>query len=221
MLEIFETFESLENIAEPRQGLATANNDRFLRLWFEVHLQNIGFGLDSRQDAEKSKNKWFSYNKGGEFRKWYGNQDFLVNWEKDGKELEDFKPKAVIRNPDYYFKPSVTWSFVSSSYFAVRKSDKGFIFDVGGSSLFENEDTLIWLTSLLCSKVIFTFMTVMNPTLNFQVGNVASIPIINSKLHMPASDIAQKAISISRTKWDNFEFSWDFQTHSLLRDKTI
>lgn len=227
ILEAFETFEPLENIAEPRQGLATANNDRFLRLWFEVQLQNVGFNLDSRQDAAKSKNKWFSYNKGGEFRKWYGNQEFLVNWEKDGLEIRNFgtddggKQRSRPQNTDKYFKPGITWSFVSSSYFGVRYSSKGFIFDVGGSSLFADEDTLIWLTSLLCSKVIFTFMTVMNPTLNFQVGNVASIPVINFKPHTLASGIAQKTISISRKEWDNFEFSWDFQTHPLLRDKNI
>ncbi|WP_211941869.1 BREX-1 system adenine-specific DNA-methyltransferase PglX [Cylindrospermopsis raciborskii] len=220
ILEIFQHSKPLNDIASPRQGLATANNDRFLRLWTEVNINNIGFGLDSREAAKKSGKKWFPYNKGGEFRKWYGNQEYVVNWENDGLELNGYKPKAVIRNPTYYFQESITWSFVSSSYFGVRYSPKGFIFDVGGSSIFPHSQIIINLVGLLCSKVISSFMEIMNPTLNFQVGNVANLPIITSLQDSVFNQSIEQAINIAKEDWDNFETSWDFQTHPLLRENS-
>ncbi|CCH99786.1 conserved hypothetical protein [Microcystis aeruginosa PCC 9717] len=197
-------------------GLQTGDNDRFLRLWFEVEYQNIGFNLENRKQAQESQKKWFPYNKGGEFRKWYGNQEYLVNWENDGQEIANFKPRAVIRNPSYYFQESITWSFVSSSCFGVRFSPKGFIFDVGGSSLFTEQENMTFLTSLLCSKIAFDLMKIMNPTLNFQVGNVASIPIVKNNNSL-IETVGVKSISLSRQDWNSYETSWDFTTLPLLR----
>jgi len=216
VLDIFATSDKLESLASPRQGLATADNDRFIKLWFEVAHSNIGFGLQNRKEAQDSKRKWFPYNKGGEFRKWYGNQEYVVNWENDGKEIEDFKPIAVIRNPNYYFQECITWSFISSSAFGVRFSPKGFVFDVGGSSLFTEKKNLIFLTTLLCSKITFDFMKVMNPTLNFQVGNVASIPIVENK-NLLVDNIGSQIIDLSREDWDSYETSWDFKNFPLLQ----
>ncbi|OBU75331.1 BREX-1 system adenine-specific DNA-methyltransferase PglX [Cylindrospermopsis raciborskii] len=220
ILEIFQQSKPLNDIANPCVGLQTGNNDRFLRLWTEVNINNIGFGLDSREAAKKSGKKWFPYNKGGEFRKWYGNQEYIVNWENDGLELNGYKPKAVIRNPTYYFQESISWSFVSSSYFGVRYSPKGFIFDVGGSSIFPHSQIIINLVGLLCSKVISSFMEIMNPTLNFQVGNVANLPIITSLQDSVFNQSIEQAINIAKEDWDNFETSWDFQTHPLLRENS-
>ncbi|WP_240869630.1 BREX-1 system adenine-specific DNA-methyltransferase PglX [Cylindrospermopsis raciborskii] len=186
ILEIFQQSKPLNDIANPCVGLQTGNNDRFLRLWTEVKINNIGFGLDSREAAKKSGKKWFPYNKGGEFRKWYGNQEYVVNWENDGFEIRNFgtehglKARSRPQNTDKYFQESITWSSVSCSYFSVRYSPKGFIFDVGGSSIFPHSKIIINLVGLLCSKVISSFMEIMNPTLNFQVGNVANLPIITS-----------------------------------------
>lgn len=216
LLEIFATSEKLENIAKAVVGLQTGDNDRFLRLWFEVEYQNIGFNLENRKQAQESQKKWFPYNKGGEFRKWYGNQEYLVNWENGGQEIANFKPRAVIRNPSYYFQESITWSFVSSSCFGVRFSPKGFIFDVGGSSLFTEQENMMFLTSLLCSKIAFDLMKIMNPTLNFQVGNVASIPIVKNNNSL-IETVGFKSISLSRQDWNSYETSWDFTTLPLLR----
>ncbi|WP_406885816.1 BREX-1 system adenine-specific DNA-methyltransferase PglX [Cylindrospermopsis raciborskii] len=226
ILEIFQHSKPLNDIASPRQGLATANNDRFLRLWTEVNINNIGFGLDSREAAKKSGKKWFPYNKGGEFRKWYGNQEYVVNWENDGFEIRNFgtehglKARSRPQNTDKYFQESITWSFVSSSYFGVRYSPKGFIFDVGGSSIFPHSQIIINLVGLLCSKVISSFMEIMNPTLNFQVGNVANLPIITSLQDSVFNQSIEQAINIAKEDWDNFETSWDFQTHPLLRENS-
>lgn len=216
--EIFQNSKRLEDIAPPRQGIATADNDRFLRLWSEVrHHSNLDGFIDSKE-AEKSGLTWFPYNKGGDFRKWYGNREYLINWFADGEELKGLRPKSVIRNPDTYFKSSITWSFVSSAYFGVRFSGPGFIYDVGGSSVFPGQNDMQWLTAFLCSNLAFSLMMIFNPTLNFQVGNVAALPILNNlKEHDTVNQIAQQAISLSKTDWDNFETSWDFTTHPLLR----
>lgn len=225
ILEIFTSCTPLGQIAETRLGMATGNNNRFVRFWHEVDLFNIGLRMESRQNGKSSQKKWFSYNKGGEYRKWYGNNDFVINWENDGLLLQTLKHPsgrtwAHNFNLDYIFKKFVTWSFVSSSYFGVRQSDIGFLFDVGGSAAFCNESWINVITSFLCTHLAFELMKIMNPTLNFQVGDVSRLPIIESEEHSNADGIAQKAIEISRQDWDNFETSWDFQTHPLLRHNT-
>ncbi|QNP30980.1 BREX-1 system adenine-specific DNA-methyltransferase PglX [Cylindrospermopsis curvispora] len=226
ILEIFQQSKPLNDIANPCVGLQTGNNDRFLRLWTEVNINNIGFGLDSREAAKKSGKKWFPYNKGGEFRKWYGNQEYVVNWENDGFEIRNFgtehglKARSRPQNTDKYFQESITWSSVSSSYFSVRYSPKGFIFDVKGSSIFPHSQIIINLVGLLCSKVIANFMEIMNPTVSFQVGNVANLPIITSLQDSVFNQSIEQAINIAREDWDNFETSWDFQTHPLLRENS-
>ena len=213
--EVFERGTLLGKLVDARQGLATADNDQFLRRWHEVDQEKCGYGFASRVAAAESGKKWFPYNKGGEFRRWFGNNEFLVNWGDDGKDISAFRPRSVIRNPDYYFQPSVTWSFVSSSYFGVRYSEAGAIFDVGGSSAFPHERDYLWVTGFLCSKQVFGFMKVMNPTLNFQVGNVAALPVIKQSVQSRQSEIENVVgalIGSARTDWNAYERSWDFQS---------
>ncbi|MEJ9151597.1 BREX-1 system adenine-specific DNA-methyltransferase PglX [Bacillus smithii] len=221
--DIFKRYLSLQEIAEPRQGLATSNNNRFLRLWHEVAYLNIGFGCKSSQEAQESKKKWFPYNKGGEFRKWYGNQEYLINWENDGKEVKDYAAKLyksytrTIKNISYYFKEGITWSFVSSAKFGVRYSPVGFIFDVGGSSAFPDKNYLYYLTSFLISKVAFHLLQYLNPTLNYQVGNIKALPIvIDESFKNKIDKLAIRSINYSKTDWDSFETSWDFKQHPFL-----
>lgn len=212
----FRENQKLGEIAEPRQGLATADNNRFLRLWYEVEHDRIGYGCQNAEQALNSKKKWFPYNKGGAFRKWYGNQEYVVNWENDGEEIKSFL-RAVVRNPGYYFREGITWSFVSSSKFGVRYSPKGFIFDVGGSSLFPEKGEIYTLLSFLCSKLAFNFLSHVNPTLNFQVGNIATLPVVNiTNEKQYIEDLSKQCISISKTDWDSFETSWDFKKHPFL-----
>lgn len=218
--KVFEDSTPLGEIVPVRQGIATANNDRFLRTWTEVCFENIGLYFQNRESAKKSNRKWFPYNKGGEYRKWYGNNEYVVNWYNDGEELENYKPKAVIRNPNYFFRDSITWSFISSTSFGVRFSDAGAIFDVGGSSAFPESKDMYWLASYLCSKQCFIFMGIMNPTLNFQVGNVSALPIIENKISKfkdALSEISRELISIHRDDWDLFETSWSFKKNPLSR----
>ena len=217
--EIYSKGKLLGDMAEPRQGMATADNNRFLRLWHEINYLKIGFNINNNEQAENSKLKWFPYNKGGNFRKWYGNNEYVVNWENDGMELKNYKP-AVIRNPGFFFKKGITWSFVSSKDFGARFSPSGFIFDVGGSSVFPREEDLYYINAFLCSKLATEFLKIQNPTLNFQVGNIANLPIIleNSvDLRGQINKLTLKCISISKNDWDAFETSWNFSTHPLLK----
>jgi type II restriction/modification system DNA methylase subunit YeeA len=222
--DAFQNCTFLKDIAEPRVGLQTGDNNRFLRLWHEVDISTIGFRYSNRDSASKSGKTWFPYNKGGDFRKWYGNNEYVVNWKNGGSELEAFKPRSVLRNPSYYFRPSITWSFVSSSYFGVRRSDEGFLFDIGGSSAFPNNELRNLVTGFMCSRVVFEFMKVLNPTLNFQVGNVASLPLqIESLLEhkITVDDLVERAVSTAREDWDAHERSWDFEQSPLLTQSGV
>lgn len=222
--DAFKDGIDLGEIAPVRQGLATADNDRFLRFWPEISINKFGLGMCSSEEAIESGKKWFPYNKGGDFRKWYGNNEFVVNWENNGHRIKNFtdsvgKVRSRPQNTEHYFKKSITWSFVSSAYFGVRYSDSGAIFDVGGSSAFPNEQDAYWLTGFLCSKQTFDFMRVMNPTLNFQVGNVASLPILQDKI-APIKDelneLSQRLIEWHKTDWNSFEEAWDFTGNPLV-----
>jgi len=220
--KVFARAEPLGRIAEPKQGIATADNDRFLRRWFEVSIENVGFGCRSAGEAARSERKWFPYNKGGDFRKWHGNCEYLVNWEDDGREIKRIvdgngKLRSRPQNLDYMFKPGVTWSFVSSSCFGVRCSAPGFLFDVGGSSAFPPRDDLAPVLAFLCSRISFDFVKAINPTLNFQVGNVASLPFLSDGADKQTiCETAKACVNISRRDWDDFETSWDFESHPLI-----
>jgi len=210
--EAFQRGRPLEEVAPVRQGMATGDNDRFLRYWFEVPLSNIGIGFSDRASAKKSGRKWFPYNKGGSFRKWYGNNEHVVNWEDDGRELFGNRPQSVIRNADFYFRPAITWSFVSTSAFGVRQCGPGFLFDVGGSSAFPPPRLRNCITGFLCSKVALGFMQMLNPTFNFQVGNVATLPLLRSVVDNAeeTSGWVEKAIQITKDDWDSQETSPGF-----------
>ncbi len=218
--DIFSSSKPLAEIASPKQGLATADNDRFLRLWFETSLDRIGFGMKNRLEARQSGKKWFPYNKGGEFRKWYGNQEYVVNWENDGQEIRNFtfdngKQRSVVRNPDYYFRESVSWSKISSGSLAMRFFPNGFLFDVAGCSLFSGSHcTNMKVLGLTNTLVIREILAVMSPTLNFEVGQISNIPYpVNDKADVGT---IENLLRMAIDDWDSFETSWDFQRLPLL-----
>lgn len=217
--DIFEHNKRLESIAPVKVGLQTGSNDIFVRYWFEVSAKKTSFSINRKHDLSR---KWFPYNKGGDYRKWYGNNENIVNWENDGYEIRNFtdqngKLRSRPQNREHYFKESITWSFVSSSYFGVRYSDSQAIFDVGGSSLFPSSQNKYFLTGLLCSKISHVFMKTMNPTLNFQVGNVALIPVIDKCNISDYEDVVKSIIEIHKSDWNSYETSWDFITLPLLQ----
>ena len=217
LLRIFETAEPLKKIAEPKVGLQTAKNDVFLRLWFECNYNKIGLGYRKLSDTEEGIHKWLPYNKGGSFRRWYGNREYVIDWLFNGRAIRQ-NPGAVIRNPQFYLKPCITWSDITSAAFSGRYCEGGFLFDVKGSSGFPQMKNLYYVLGFLNSKISQTCIKILNPTISTQVGDMARIPVYfdeNKKSEIDAS--VKKCIDCSRNDWDSFETSWDFQHHPLLR----
>src|SRR5699024_7203138 len=179
IMKVFENGERLEEIASPRQGLATGNNNEFLRLWFEINNELMGTNIKKTEDFHKSGYRYAPYNKGGSFRKWYGNFEYVIKFDRENFEMLSQRGNHL-PSRKFYFLNSITWSFVSSRYFGVRYSPTGSVFDVGGSSVFPPENLKFYLTGLLTSKVSTLFMNMFNPTLNFQVGDIKKVPVIKS-----------------------------------------
>ena len=215
--EIFEKNKKLGEVGEAKQGLATADNNRFLRLWNEVSFSKIGYNISNSQEALESKKKWFPFNKGGEFRKWYGNQEYLVNWENDGYEIKNFydekgKLRSRPQNTEYYFKESVTCSAISSSQNSIRYCPSGNIFDVNLRVYFLETDKNLKLLSILNSKIFHKFGEILSPTLALNANDLDRIPIIfNDDIKL-----VQQNIDISKEEWDSRETSWDFEKLSLI-----
>ncbi|REB77449.1 SAM-dependent methyltransferase [Cutibacterium acnes] len=218
---VFNNNFKLNEIAEPRQGLISGDNDRFFRFWHEVPINKIGFNYRNSNEAKDSKFKWFPLNKGGSYRKWYGNDEYVVNWENDGYEIRNFKDaKGKLRsrpqNTNYYFKEGITIPQLSSSSLSARYSDFGFVFNNAGNKIFARNG-LHSILSFLNSKVINVFIKSISETMNFEVGNIARLPIVEKIIENKEIKIlAEKNISITKDDWDSFETSWNFKKHPLL-----
>ena len=215
----FDKGISLGSIIYPKQGLATSDNNRFLRFWYEADLFKIGFNLN-REEAINSKAKWFPYCKGGSFRKWYGNREYIINWEDNGKELNDLKT-SVIRNPDDYFNEGLSYSDVSTGSYALRYYGYGFVFDSCGPMFFPNNTKLSinYTLALLNTVVTNEYYKFLCPTMHYTQSSVAKMPVIFSD-NAKIDTLVQENISLSRTDWDSFETSWDFTKHPLIQQIT-
>lgn len=220
MFAAFQKGTCLSEIANPKQGLATGRNDQFVRLWYEVNREKSFYTATDSIQAFYTGKKWFPYNKGGSFRKWYGNNDCVVNWENNGKEIcnnKDENGKLLSRpqNTNYYFFESITWSKVASGPIAFRYKPSGHIFDVAGCSIFCEHDQLLYLLGAVNSKVVMELIKAVAPTLNYEVGQVAGVPIIVDTTEN-VKKVVIKNIGISKQEWDSFEESWDFKKHPLI-----
>ncbi|WP_285183826.1 BREX-1 system adenine-specific DNA-methyltransferase PglX [Rhodococcus sp. MEB032] len=209
----------LKAVANPKVGLQTGDNDRFLRSWWEVGANRTAFGCTDRDDAKASGVRWFPYNKGGEFRKWWGNHEHVVNWEVDGAELFALRPKSVVRSPQTYFRPSLSWSKISSGEPAFRMYPSGFVYDVAGTSIFtDDSERRDELAAFANSSVALEMLKAIAPTLNYEVGQIAQLPVVSLQ-GTEAGDIARQAVELSRQDWNEFETSWDFALPALLKTK--
>ena len=215
MLKVFSVGTPLGEIAPAKQGLATADNERFLRQWFEVSADRSYMRARDREDAKASGARWFPHNKGGEFRKWWGNQDYVINWEGDGRELWDFRPRSVIRNPDCYFRPCVSWSRVSSGELSVRFFGEGTTPNDVGPVIVAGRDKLLEIASMTNSIISTKFLAVMAPGTHFEVGQVKNLPWIEPDSFDSAG--VERLIEIFRADWDARETSWDFARPPYLR----
>jgi hypothetical protein len=198
LLFAFTSGELIEKVAPPKQGSTLGNNDQFLRLWYEVATNN---------------EKWFPCLKGGTYRKWYGNHDFLVNWQNDGAIIKQ-TGKQTIRNPQFLFKKGISWSRITSSP-SFRIMHDGFFFESASGVCFPVKEDLIIL-GLLNSKVVYFIGKALNPTLTLQSGDLSRIPVLMGDDKEVTKSLVEQNIDLSRTDWDSFETSWDFQTHPLI-----
>lgn len=213
----------LEQRAKVTNGLFTCNNNRFLRLWHEVDNYNIFFNCRTKEDSLLSEKKWYPYNKGGDFRRWYGNHEYIVNFKYFGREVSQYRKEngqsASFPGQDYFFKDSISWSLVSSAKFGVRYYPQGFVFDIAGSSIFlDNRDEEKYILAYLASEVVFNILLITNPTINYQAGNIKCIPVPKDLPRKEYIDnIVVKNIDLSQIDWDAFETSWNFRQHPLVR----
>ncbi len=226
---IVNSFEKLPNLSEifnTREGMATADNDRFLRIWSEVNFKNIGFSISNEHESLSCGRKWFPYNKGGTFRKWFGNNDYLVEYENNGFNIKNnIDPKTGrIRshnyNGEFSFKEGLTWSSISSDSISLRYSPKGFLFDSKGAKGFT--DSIEAVLAILNSKVADIYLKALSPSLDYKVGDVLKIPYSEKTIDNEILiDLVQQNITISRTDWNALETSWDFEKSPLLQSDNL
>ncbi len=224
LIKAFEKGTTLNTIAKPKQGLATGENNRFLRFWYEIDTNKKCLNRISGEDDAYYKEKWYPYNKGGDYRRWYGNLEYFINWENDGFAIRNFrtddgKLRSVVRSPQFYFKECITWSKVTIGAFSMRYIPPGCIFDVAGCSLFCKNEDLKYILGFMNSVVNRSILSCISPTLNYEVGHIASLPIIFPDNSEDIQKIVSENISLSKTDWDSFETSWDFVKHPFLVHK--
>ncbi len=213
MLSVFNSNNDISRHFQAKNGMTTGDNDRFLRLWVEIPIQNASLSLDSRLSTRK---RWFPYNKGGAFRKWYGNQDYLVDWESDGSAVKGIKPVSTPRNTTFFFRPSVSWSDINMKTISFRFYPEGFCFDAAVNSAFPESD--LSRNKLLASvnnAFAFKMAPILNPTMHFKIGDFGSLPYLERPEDASFEDI-DRLIEISRSDWDAYETSWNFTTLPLL-----
>ena len=218
---------NIKDKIEPRIGLITGDNNRFLRLWNEINYNKIGFDIKNINQSISSKKKWFPYQKGGEYKKWYGNNDYVVNWENDGYEMKhkneiDGRVRSHNYNGELSFKQGITWSSVTTGSFSGRYVPNGYLFDAAGPlcKVIKQENIFLML-GFLCSKVATFYLSILNPTFNMHPGYIQQLPYLddidNKKNNI--DEIVKENIQISKLDWDSFETSWDFQIHPLIKEK--
>jgi type II restriction/modification system DNA methylase subunit YeeA len=221
VFKCFEKYTPIEKLAHVKNGMSTTDNDRFTRLWYEVDFSRIGLGKQNGKDAKSSATKWFPYNKGGLFRRWFGNFLQIVNWESDGREIKKAAEGASggrIVSEEYFFRESISWSKVSSGKFAVRRYDDGFIFDVAGPSIFTDHLDFYFFIGLLNSKINHPCLEQLSPTINFEAGQVSSFPVNKNPSISPiVCKNSTALVSIAETDWNMAETSWRFSDFELFK----
>ncbi len=221
---LFDQSQSVSDYGVLTNGLFTCDNNRFVRNWFEVSVNKIHFDSNDSEEAENSGKKWFPYIKGGNYCKWYGNNEFVVNYQFNGSEIRNYRVQQgqskSFPGEAYYFKPGITWAPFGFENFGVRYKEHGSVFDIAGSSLFvDNHDVELYILGFLASKVGFYLLSAMAPTVNFQIGNIGNLPmIINDEYKEIIVDLVKENIIIAKQSWNSYEESWEFCKHPLLQD---
>lgn len=211
--KLFVNNKTIGDLGKPCKGIDTGDNNRFLRLWYELIENKICLGFKDYDKAIVSKYDYYPYNKGGGYRKWFGNNEYVLFWGNNGELLKNFK-KSNLRNKEYYRKSGLTWSTVTTNNFSIRYFENGYYFDNGGCCLFIDDPN--YYLGLLNSKV-HNYIQQLSPTLNFQPGDIGRVPVIIGEQKNEIDKIVYDNIVISKNDWDYFETSWDFKVHPLLK----
>ncbi len=219
-LQALKNKRNMSSVCEAKQGLSTGDTNRFLRYWFEIPYDQISFECESEEEFAGTNKRWAPYNKGGSFRKWYGNQSYVVDWGNKGQEIDTFRPKSVIRNRQFYFKECISWSDVTSAINSFRYYPKGFIFDtVGHSAFFETKELMLQSLGNLNSDYIQKLIPAINPTMHFSGGYFLKLPFIESNAEDKkiAIDNVRKLIKLAKDDWNGNELSFNFDKLSVVR----
>lgn len=224
ILDIFENTNTIRDLYKTITGSSTGENATFLRLWYEINNNKIGFNIDSKYSGIGFK--WIMCNKGGSFRKWYGNNEYVINWDNDGEELKKFatfKNKGkhwsrFLKSLDCFYCDGVTWSKITSGEFSVRYMPEGYIMESAACAIMPEKENMNYVLALMNSKIAKAVLKIKNPTINMQAGDVVAVPIVykDGNSNIILSNIASDNILISKTDWDSFETSWDFEKHPLV-----
>ena len=212
----------LAEVLSTKTGMQTCDNNRFLRLWFEVSIKKECLHGAHSESTLSQNIKWIPYNKGGDFKKWYGNQEYVLNWENDGFEVKGYAVNLyncvtrTIKNIPYFFRETVSWSKISSGTIAFRYYPTGFIFDVAGCCVFSNNLSLYEIIAYLNSNVARYYLTALSPTINFEAGHINALPLANYTNQESIIPLTQSCIEEAKNDWDAYETSWDFKRHPLV-----
>ena len=222
--EVLKLFDerTVGSIADAKSCMTTTDNTRFLRLWEEVNCQKIGFGYSNIADTQDMKYKWFPFCKGGDFRRWAGNESFVVNWFNNGEEIRVAAEGATggrLVNIDCALRECLVWTKISSANISLRLKKQGIFFSDAAPGVFTNRETLYYLLALLNTKYANEIIKLINPTLNFVPGAVSSVPVKKDEKNKgKIIEIAEGNVQLSERDWDSFETSWNFKKHPLLRN---
>lgn len=217
-IDVFKKSKTLKTLSNPCQGLITGDVNRFVRKWYECELVKTGFN-STKHDVDREE-KWFPYSNGGPYRKWYGDNEDVVNWQYNGKEVigfvdENGKQRSRPQNQQFYFVEGGTWTAISSGSFSVRYFPNGYLFSNAGMAIYADHSKLIYLIGFLNSKLSQLYLSFFNEGLNYNQGDIAKLPILISNEN-EVCNVVEKLIEISKEDWDSFETSWDFKKHPLI-----
>lgn len=217
-LKVFMKSKILKTLSNPCQGLITGDVNRFVRKWYECEIEKTNF-TSTKSDIER-EGKWFPYSNGGQFRKWYGNNEDVVNWECNGREVcgfvdESGKQRSRPQNQQFYYVEGGTWTAISSGSFSVRYFPNGYLFSNAGMAIYASHTNLIYLIGFLNSKLSQMYLRFFNEGLNYNQGDIAKLPILIQKENKICNEV-ETLINISKQDWNSFETSWDFKKHPLI-----
>lgn len=217
-INVFKKSVTLNTLSNPCQGLITGDVNRFVRKWFECEINKTNFS-STNHDVNRME-KWFPYSNGGPYRKWYGNNEDVVNWQYNGKEVINFvdekgKQRSRPQNKQFYYVEGGTWTAISSGSFSVRYFPNGYLFSNAGMAIYSDHANLIYLIGFLNSKLSQLYLRFFNEGLNYNQGDIAKLPILLEKESLICENV-ERLIKISKEDWDSFETSWDFTKHPLV-----